>query len=152
MKNSNFASVHGMYHIDNYSTAYDIAMIAKHALEKHKLLETICNTKHYSCLSTINTDMRYNWANTNLLLWESSGQYFGVKTGTTPKAGNCLCVNFKNQEFEMIAVVLNCRTKDLRFIEIPKLVNWAIRKIIKIRQTKFDQATKLSLLKNMAHV
>ena len=49
LKNSNFASSHGMFQIENYSSAYDIAILTKHAIEKHKLLDQICNTKTYSC-------------------------------------------------------------------------------------------------------
>lgn len=56
LKNSNFASAHGMFTPENYSTAYDIAILTKHAIEKHKLLDKICNTKTFSCESKINKE------------------------------------------------------------------------------------------------
>lgn len=86
------------------------------------------------------------------MLWEKTGNFFGIKTGITPSAGPCLCVNYKDGEFDIIAVVLHCKSREARFIEIPKLINWAINKIIKIRKTPMDPVVKVRLLRNMAHV
>ena len=73
MQNSSFATAHGgVFLQDNYSTAHDIALLAGYALKKHEIFNAVCNTKHYSCKSTINPHFSYKWENTNLLLWDSS--------------------------------------------------------------------------------
>ena len=51
----------------------------------------------------------------------------GVKTGITPSAGPCLSVHYRSSEgtFDFIIVILNSKTREARFTEIPKLVEWA---------------------------
>lgn len=39
MRNSSFASAHGMHHTENFSTAHDIAILARYAVKKHPFLE-----------------------------------------------------------------------------------------------------------------
>jgi D-alanyl-D-alanine carboxypeptidase (penicillin-binding protein 5/6) len=92
---THFAVAHGMHHDRNWSSALDVANLSRIAMQKHDVFRTTVNTKNYYCLSkTIKHE--YYWENTNLLLWDASKQYYGVKTGTTPTAGACLCVNFKS--------------------------------------------------------
>ena len=110
------------------------------------------NTKSICVKSQVNRNYEYKWENTNSLLWDPSGTYFGVKTGITHQAGPCLCVNFKTEQHDIIAVVLNCKSREARFSEIPKLVKWATTKIERIRNTKLDPQLKVRLLRNMAHV
>lgn len=63
------------------------------------------------------------------MLWNETGFYFGGKTGVTLQAGPCLCVNYKKDEHDLIAVVLHCKSKEVRFTEIPKLIKWATLKV-----------------------
>jgi serine-type D-Ala-D-Ala carboxypeptidase (penicillin-binding protein 5/6) len=158
MKKSNFAVAHGMHHNDNYSTAHEIALLARVALQQHSLLNTVVNTKHYQVASRVSQGHVYKWVNTNNMLWDTSGRggqsaYFGVKTGITPTAGPCLCVNFRSPcGFDFIVVVLNCKSREARFVEIPKLCQWAINKILRVRRTNLRPGVKKRLLRNMAHV
>jgi D-alanyl-D-alanine carboxypeptidase len=73
----------------------------------------------------------YKWKNTNEMLWDKSKQFHGVKTGVTPTAGPCLSVQYRSKcsTYDFIVVVLNCKSRDARFQEIPKLVEWAKTKI-----------------------
>ena len=101
LKKSNFAVAHGMHHYDNYSSTLDIALLSRIALRTHPLLVEIVNTKNFETASKIEQGHIYKWENTNLMLWETSGRngksaYLGIKTGITPTAGPCLCVNFKD--------------------------------------------------------
>ena len=133
MENSSWAVVHGMYHPRNFSTAFDIAKLTQISLQRHKILAEVVNVKS---LMTQSKARAYKWENTNKLLWDTSGRYgtsafFGVKTGTTPSAGPCLSVIYKDQGFELIVVVLNCETHDARFVEVPILTRWAIVKLLR---------------------
>ena len=115
-------------------------------------MKFICNTQNYTCKSKVNPHYVYRWENTNQLLWDPSGNYFGVKTGFMPQAGPCLCANFKSDCYDIIAVVLHCKSKEARFTEVPKLIKWAMGKIQKIKNTKLDPELKERLLRNMVHV
>lgn len=153
---SNFAVAHGMHHYNNYSSALDIARLSRIALTAHSFLVEIVNTKEYSMKSRINRTFTYTWKNTNLMLWQQDplGTYSGIKTGVTPTAGPCLAVCFKSHctTYDFVIVVMNCKSRELRFIEIPKLIKWAITRISKVKQSNLRPGIKRRLLRNMAHV
>ena len=90
------------------------------------------------------------------MLWHKDGPgvYSGIKTGVTPTAGPCLAVNFKSRcgSFEFIVVVLNCKSREARFVEIPKLINWAMQKIIRVKKAGLKPSIRRRLLRNMVHV
>lgn len=139
LENSSWAVAHGMFHPRNFSTAYDIAKLTHVALLKHKVLVEVVNVKTLMTQSKNTTAHVYKWENTNKLLWDTSGRYgqsafFGVKTGTTPSAGPCLSVTYRDQGFDLIVVVLNCESHDARFVEVPILTRWAILKLLQRQQ------------------
>ena len=156
LKTSNFAVAHGMHHYNNFSSALDIARLSKITLSKHSLISEVVNTKEYNMQSRINPKHIYKWKNTNFLLWNEDGvgTYSGIKTGVTPTAGPCLSVCFKSKcgQFDFIVVVMNCATREARFVEIPKLINWAMAKITKVKKSNLRPGIKRRLLRNMAHV
>lgn len=154
---SNFAVVHGMNHWENYSSALDVATLAKIAIRTHALFTEIMNTKEHVVASKLVAGHIYRWDNTNRLLWDTSGSrgksaFQGVKTGNTPWAGPCLCANYRDDGFDLIVVVLNCKTPEARFSEVPKLCRWAVNKIMRVRRTNLRPAVKKRLLRNMVHV
>ena len=156
LKGSNWNVAHGMHHYNNYSTAIDIARLARVALTAHDFLTEVVNTKEYSVRSRINKSYLYDWKNTNFMLWnqDSAGTYSGIKTGVTPTAGPCLAVCFKSRcgVYDFIVVVMNCKSREARFIEIPKLIRWAINRITKVKASNLRPGIKRRLLRNMAHV
>ena len=56
----------------------------------------------------------------------------GVKTGITPTAGPCLAASISKEDYNVVVVVLSCCSMDSRWFEVPKLVNWGVKKIQKI--------------------
>ena len=82
------------------------------------------------------------------------GTFSGIKTGVTPSAGPCLAVCFKSRcgQFDFIIVVMNCKTRETRYTEIPKLVRWAMNRINKVKNSNLRPGVKKRLLRNMAHV
>lgn len=89
-KNTHFANPHGLYDTNHYSTAFDMALIAKHAMNQPKFME-ICNTVYYTPKGF---DELHN---TNYMLdkEEDGGKYYyeytrGIKTGYLDEAGKCL--------------------------------------------------------------
>lgn len=137
LKKSNFAVAHGMHHYNNYSSALDIARLSRIALQEHEFLAQVVNTKQFTCTSRVNRSFSYNWKNTNFMLWtnDGNGTYAGIKTGVTPTAGPCLSVCYRSRcgTYDFVVVVLNCKSLEARFIEVPKLIRWAINRISKVK-------------------
>ena len=89
-KKTHFANPHGLYDTEHYSTARDMALIAKYAMNMPKFME-ICNTVYYTPKGFEELH------NTNYMLdpEEEGGQYYyeytkGIKTGYLDQAGKCL--------------------------------------------------------------
>lgn len=102
--NTNFENPHGLDSEQHYTTAYDLALIAREAM-KNKKFRKIVSTKTYSIpMEGEKSDRALK--NHNKLLWNYEGCN-GVKTGYTKKSGRCLvsCAEREGQEF--ICVTLN---------------------------------------------
>lgn len=102
--NSNFKNPHGLDEKDNYTTAYDLALIASECY-KYPIFEEIITTKNTK-ISNFDNTYRY-LKNKNKLLWTLDGAN-GVKTGFTNNAGRCLVSSAKRDNMQIICVVLNC--------------------------------------------
>lgn len=102
--NSNFTNPHGLPDEEHYTTAYDMALITKKAMEL-PLFKKIVSAKDYTL-----THPGLSWSrgvhNFNRLLWSFEGAD-GVKTGYTAKAGRCLVASATRQGRQVIAVLLN---------------------------------------------
>jgi D-alanyl-D-alanine carboxypeptidase len=78
--------------------------------------------------------------------------YSGLKTGITPTAGPCLAASIVKNEFKFIIVILNSRSMEHRWVEVQKLVHWAMQKITKIKQSDLKPKMKRKLLKKLLHL
>ncbi len=86
---------------NHMSTAYDMALITKYALDNKKVVE-IMNTKS----TTFESDTKsYGFTNKNKLLSTYVGAN-GGKTGYTNKAGQCFVGTAKQGDMQLISVVL----------------------------------------------
>lgn len=102
--NTNFENPHGLDSDGHYTTAYDLALIARDAMKNEKFSE-IVSTKTYSIPMQ---GEKWNRAlkNHNKLLWNYEGCN-GVKTGFTKKCGRCLVSSAERNGRELICVTLN---------------------------------------------
>ncbi|CDF58101.1 D-alanyl-D-alanine carboxypeptidase family protein [Thermobrachium celere] len=112
-KNSNFINPHGLYDDNHYTTAYDMALIAKHAMQ-NEIFRTIVATKNYKIPPTNKqTETRY-LNNHNKLLWNGGRYYYkyatGIKTGYTIKAKHTFVGSATKDNINLIAVVLKSPT------------------------------------------
>ncbi|MBS4220575.1 D-alanyl-D-alanine carboxypeptidase [Bacillus sp. FJAT-49711] len=100
---SHFVNPHGLHDADHFSTAYDIALIAKEA-KQNELINKLVSQSVFST----NT---HTYQNRNQLLNPNSHYYYeaatGLKTGFTDQAGYCLVSSAKRGKRELIAVVLH---------------------------------------------
>lgn len=103
--NTCFKSPHGLDKEGHYSTAYDLAVITKYALENPVFSEIVST-------QTINIKGR-SLRSTNEMLFIYPGAD-GVKTGYTGKAGRCLVTSATRNGWRIISVVLNCSSRTKR--------------------------------------
>ncbi|MDD3839070.1 MAG: D-alanyl-D-alanine carboxypeptidase [Clostridia bacterium] len=113
--NTHFVNPHGFHDPDHYTTAYDMAIIARYALKNHDFRKII-STYKYVLPPTNKFDQERRWINTNKLINPESKEYYpkstGIKTGYTSVAKNCLVASASNDNMELIAVILGCE-KDM---------------------------------------
>lgn len=103
---TNFVNPNGLPDQDHYSTAYDIALIMKAALDNPVLKEIIgTKTRDWN-----GRDWQSQLVNLNQLLWQYEGS-LGGKTGYTNEAGRCLVAAANRDGMELISVVLGSNSQ-----------------------------------------
>jgi D-alanyl-D-alanine carboxypeptidase (penicillin-binding protein 5/6) len=120
LTNTHFVTPHGLDNDEHYTTAYELAVLTKYALE-NETFSRIVSTKSYSV--TINNSSK-NIGNTNELLGYLDGVY-GVKTGFTNGANRCLVTACKRDDLDIICIVLGADTKKCRTQDSIKLIEYA---------------------------
>lgn len=117
-KDTSFVTPHGLDDPNHYSTAYDMALITKYALQ-NKYINEVVNTVqaniNFGSFSKLLT-------NTNALLRTYSA-IDGVKTGFTNNANRCLIASSTQNDFRIIVVVLGADTTQKRFGDAKKLID-----------------------------
>ena len=120
LKNTSFKNSHGLDEKEHYSTAYDIAMMAKELLKHEKVLEF---TSIYEEYLRQNTDRKVWLVNSNKLLRLYKG-VDGLKTGFTDAAGSCLTATAKRNDMRLIAVVMGETDAAVRNEEAMKMLDY----------------------------
>ncbi len=135
--NTHFTNPHGLYDPKHYSTAYDLALIARYGLND-KILAEIVATKEYE-ISRSSPKLLRKIKNYNKLLWEYPYST-GIKTGHIRQAGYCLVSSANKNGVELVAVVLNSPDSDTCFDDSRYLLEYGfdqfkIEKVIKQGKT-----------------
>jgi len=132
-RRTHFRNAHGISVRNHYTTAFDLAVLARHALSL-PVFETIVRTREASLPMEGGT-----WAlqlrNTNSLLWTFAGAD-GVKTGTTSVAGKCLVASATRGGRRLISVVLNSTD---RYRDTAVLLEWAFENYGTVRLARADR-------------
>ncbi|QJW48015.1 D-alanyl-D-alanine carboxypeptidase [bacterium BFN5] len=105
--NSHFRNPHGLTAAGHYSSAFDLAWLARYAM-LNPLFADIVSTRETSIdwFDQRGREHDQNLKNTNKLLWMLE-EADGVKTGTTGEAGPCLVSSATRDNQKLIAVVLH---------------------------------------------
>ena len=105
---SNFRTPDGYDEQGQYTTAYDLALIAKEALTHEKICASVKKEKARNILIS-GEDV--TWYNTNKLVKNGSGYYYsyaiGLKTGTSTEAGRCLVSAAKKEDQTYVSVIMD---------------------------------------------
>lgn len=106
MTDSHFSNPHGLDSTENhYSTAYDMALLTRYAME-NETYRVISGTKKHRA-SNSEEDWDYVWKNKNRLLTGLYEYTTGGKTGFTKLAKRTLVSTATKDDLNLIAVTLN---------------------------------------------
>ncbi|MBM4349398.1 MAG: D-alanyl-D-alanine carboxypeptidase [Deltaproteobacteria bacterium] len=128
MKNTQFKNSHGMPADDQYTTAMDMALLAKRYVEDHPETLAIHST----------TEFEYNGikqGNRNTLLQKNIG-VDGLKTGHIEESGYHLVATAKREGQRMIAVVMGCDKMKKRAPETQKLLEYGFKNFSTVQAVK----------------
>ena len=148
MKNTHFLNACGLDLDGHYSTAHDVALMARE-LMKHKEIFNY-TTIWMDYLRNGQTQL----VNTNKMLRSYTG-ITGLKTGTTGHAGVCICATAKRNDMSLIAVVLGSSSSQERFSAAKKMLdfgfsNFETKAFPDISQVPKSIAVKHSDIKQVA--
>lgn len=159
-ENSNFTNPHGLHDNNHYSTARDLALIAKHAMS-NEMFRTLATTKRYTIPATEKQEERNYIRNTNRFLGAKSTNYMvykgseisieydivdGIKTGYTPEAGNCLVSTAKVGNQRFISVVLNSNVNNSLYVDSRTLLDYGFENFVRhtfVSEGAFIQTVQL---------
>lgn len=110
LKNTCFENPHGLDSDNHYTTAYEMALIAKYAKSYNVISKAASSTEATVVFGT----QLVNLHNTNRLL-RTYPKATGMKTGFTNGANRCLAASASSDNLNLISVVLGSDTSDIRF-------------------------------------
>lgn len=100
---THFVNPHGLHNSNHYTTAYDLALIARYAIQNSEFNDFV-RTKGIRINRSINTK-DVTMRNTARFLWKYKGAD-GIKTGHTKEAGRCFVGSVTRGNWRVISVVL----------------------------------------------
>ncbi len=127
--NTHFSNPSGLEDSNHYSTARDMALIAREAVS-HDQFVSLCSASSYTVGATNLHDSR-SLKNTNAFVNPDSSYYdsdvYGVKTGYFEAAGGCLVSAIDKDDTDLIAVILGGTIndeEDRRYDDTAALFDW----------------------------
>ncbi|PTQ67456.1 D-alanyl-D-alanine carboxypeptidase family protein [Pseudomonas sp. GV071] len=134
MSGSHFMNATGLPNPEHYSTAHDMARLARAIIYE--------DPAHYAIYS----QKEFFWnnikqPNRNLLLWRDK-TVDGLKTGHTDEAGYCLVASAVRDGMRLIAVVFGTNSEQARAAETQKLLTYGFRFFE--TQTFYQKGTELA--------
>lgn len=131
--NTHFVNPNGIHDDNHYTTAYDLYLMGKYAMQ-NEVFKSIVSKTEYTLPATNkypNNDRILHTSNS--LLDKSNKNYYyeptiGIKTGHTTQAGNCLVAESSKNNMNFISVILNGNSTsnglDSRFVDTKNLFEY----------------------------
>lgn len=120
LKNTHFANVHGLFDEQNYSTAYDMALLSRALIRDLPDEYKLYSQKEF----TFNGIKQYN---RNRLLWDSSMNVDGIKTGHLSAVGYNLAASSQEGNMRLIAVVIGAKSESDRASFCKQMLTYGFR-------------------------
>ena len=119
MTATHFMNSTGLPHPEHYTTARDMAILARAVIADHPEIYAWHSIKEF----TFNGIKQHN---RNQLLWRDSS-VDGIKTGHTDNAGYCLVASAKREDMRLISVVMGTEGSKARTRATQSLFNFSFR-------------------------
>lgn len=107
---TNFTNPNGVHDINMHTTAYDLALISRYAMNNAEFRKIVSTATYTLPSSNVYPNNDRVFKNSNHLINSSSNHYYenaiGIKTGYTNPAQNCLVAGAEKNGVELIAVIL----------------------------------------------
>lgn len=143
--NSNFENPNGLPDPDHMTTAYDLAMIARYAMQNPQFAEIVKKPSYTIPPTNMQPETRvYN--NSNRFLYATGGSnridykgktidikydlVTGIKTGYTDTARQCIVTSIEDGDKKFIAVVLKAEGKNI-YVDARTLMDYGIEEFTK---------------------
>lgn len=131
-KNTHFVNAHGLHNENHYTTAYDLAILGRHAMTLPHF-QDIVTTRSMVLEPTDKYEEKRYLNSTNHLLNPQSQYYYanatGIKTGYTDNAKSCLVSAAESNDANYIAVVLGAENIDgqsMSFVDSRTLLSYGV--------------------------
>lgn len=119
LNDTHFDNPHGLDSDTHFSSAYSLAMLTKYAISIPEIKECIGTRTQIVNFGSFNKTLN----NTNRLL-RTYPKTTGGKTGYTDGANRCLIATAKDNDLELISVVLGSETTDIRFNDSQNILEY----------------------------
>lgn len=168
-QNTHFANTTGLTQSGHYSSAYDLYLITRQAMQYDEFM-TMVNTKSYEIPPTNKTEEERVLHSTNALIsnWRLAGYLYsgaqGIKTGSTDAAGQCLVSSAVRGSRTLISVVLGAERVEKEngsgyivesFTETARLFDWGFDNFSAqqvLNKNELVQEVQVSLSKEVGSV
>ncbi|QTF09383.1 D-alanyl-D-alanine carboxypeptidase DacA [Brenneria izadpanahii] len=132
LQNTNFETVHGLDAAGQFSSARDMALIGQALIRDVPDEYATYKEKEFTFNNIRQT-------NRNGLLWDTSLNVDGIKTGHTSAAGYNLVASATEGQMRLISAVMGGRTFKGRETESKKLLTWGFRFFETVAPLKADK-------------
>ncbi len=127
-ENTNFCNPHGLYVSDHKTTAYDLSLITKYAIQNPKFLD-LFSCKYFIRPKTNKQSKKEKI--TYIQLFKPGKNYYkyaiGGKTGYIAKTEYCLTSLAKKNDRSLIVIVLGCKKNNQRYKDTIKLYEYEFK-------------------------
>ena len=142
LSNTHFSNSTGLPTENHYSTANDMAIMAKELLKYNRITKY---TGTYEAYLRENTEKKFWLVNTNRLVKFYPG-VDGLKTGFTAEAKYCLTATAKKGDMRVIAVVFGAENPKARNAQVTKMLDYAFSQYMTHPLYKKDDELKKTMV------
>lgn len=132
LSNTRFKTVHGLAAEGQYSSARDMATLSRALISEMPAEYALYKIREF----TFNNVRQYN---RNRLLWSTSLNVDGLKTGNSREGGYSMVTSAMLDGRRLIAVVMGAKSDRLRFQATEKLLKWGFRSFETVSLVKADE-------------
>lgn len=151
-KNTHFANTNGLWKKDHYTSAYDMALIGREAIQNEDF-KKITGARVFTMSKTNKRKEGYPLANHHKMINPSTHPQYaykyceGGKTGYTSKCRNTLVTFAKKGDMELVCVVLKCDnsvwTEPNAYTDTTRLFNYCFSNFEKTK-IQNDEVTQIN--------